>query len=488
MTNKRIRIGKDITISWEINSPMDLVDTDLTIQMKDPRGNKVDIEDFELVDKTISFGLRGTAFAYLGNYTLTLWYKKGEVGQTVVDVVGAFELVGSTEQEDEGCNCGCGALDVSTVDLYGDLTFPIIEGPKGDKGDPGEQGEPGKDGEDGQPGFSPIATVSKSGDTATITITDKNGTTTATVKDGSDASITIDPTPTQDSNNAVSSGGVYQAIASIPAPAPEIFWVTYGTTTATEIQAALDAGKAVMCIHNVTINSNPFTIVYTLESVDRNTYYFISNILNGNYIYRLTLNKNTSIWNNSSSELQQKSIITSTASTNPSDSNYYSALATKNLINAVDNKIEGPWTKLVDTILEEDTTGTGSLFNLGQYCSKLKIIALFPANSSISSNTSCYIALAKDDTISTTLLIGNQPIRPSSTTKVITEYVYEDGIGWQGIIYQFSTASFNEDGNNSYAVTGTNVRGENVGAINLVRIYGNQTPLIAGTKIQIWGK
>mgnify|MGYP006920689058 CR=1 FL=1 len=125
MTNKRIRIGKDIAISWEINSPMDLVDTDLTIQMKDPKGNKVDIEDFELVDKTISFGLRGTAFAYLGNYTLTLWYKKGEVGQTVVDVVGAFELVGSTEQEDEGCNCGCGALDVSTVDLYGDLTFSI---------------------------------------------------------------------------------------------------------------------------------------------------------------------------------------------------------------------------------------------------------------------------------------------------------------------------------------------------------------------------
>lgn len=176
MTNKRIRIGKDIAISWEINSPMDLVDTDLTIQMKDPKGNKVDIEDFELVDKTISFGLRGTAFAYLGNYTLTLWYKKGDVGQTVVDVVGAFELVGSTYQEDEGCNCGCGALDVSTVDLYGDLTFPIIEGPKGDKGDPGEQGEqgvPGQNGEDGQPGFSPIATVSKSGDTATITITDK---------------------------------------------------------------------------------------------------------------------------------------------------------------------------------------------------------------------------------------------------------------------------------------------------------------------------
>lgn len=44
------------------------------------------------------------------------------------------------------------------------------------------------------------------------TNTDNNGTTT---EDGSDASITIDPTPTQNSNNAVSSGGVYNAIITV---------------------------------------------------------------------------------------------------------------------------------------------------------------------------------------------------------------------------------------------------------------------------------
>ena len=43
---------------------------------------------------------------------------------------------------------------------------------------------------DGQDGYSPTATVSKSGDTATITITDKNGTTTATISDGSGGSST----------------------------------------------------------------------------------------------------------------------------------------------------------------------------------------------------------------------------------------------------------------------------------------------------------
>ena len=42
----------------------------------------------------------------------------------------------------------------------------------------------GEKGETGDDGYSPTATVSKSGSTSTITITDKNGTTTASVSDG----------------------------------------------------------------------------------------------------------------------------------------------------------------------------------------------------------------------------------------------------------------------------------------------------------------
>jgi hypothetical protein len=38
-----------------------------------------------------------------------------------------------------------------------------------------------------------------------------------------------------------------QARTNIGATAPEIFWATYGTTTASEIDAAVTAGKAVMC-------------------------------------------------------------------------------------------------------------------------------------------------------------------------------------------------------------------------------------------------
>lgn len=73
-----------------------------------------------------------------------------------------------------------------------------LKGDKGDKGDKGEPGSPGAKGETGakgdtgatgakgDDGFSPIATVTKVGKVATISVTDKDGTTTATVSDGED--------------------------------------------------------------------------------------------------------------------------------------------------------------------------------------------------------------------------------------------------------------------------------------------------------------
>lgn len=78
---------------------------------------------------------------------------------------------------------------------------PGVPGEKGEKGDPGEDGkdgQPGKDGAAGQPGadgadgkdgldgYSPTVSVSKIGKTTTISITDKNGTKTATINDGED--------------------------------------------------------------------------------------------------------------------------------------------------------------------------------------------------------------------------------------------------------------------------------------------------------------
>ena len=64
-----------------------------------------------------------------------------------------------------------------------------IRGPQGQTGDAGVQGpkgDAGADGKDGADGISPTVSISKSGKVTTISITDKNGTKTATVNDGAD--------------------------------------------------------------------------------------------------------------------------------------------------------------------------------------------------------------------------------------------------------------------------------------------------------------
>lgn len=59
----------------------------------------------------------------------------------------------------------------------------VLDGAKGETGDTGATGQTGATGADG---FSPIANVSKNGSIATISITDKNGTTTTNISDGVD--------------------------------------------------------------------------------------------------------------------------------------------------------------------------------------------------------------------------------------------------------------------------------------------------------------
>ncbi len=74
-------------------------------------------------------------------------------------------------------------------------------GPAGPDGAPGKDGSPGKDGADGAPGqdgFSPSASVAETATGATITITDKTGTTTAEIKNGKDGAPGEDGTNGKD--------------------------------------------------------------------------------------------------------------------------------------------------------------------------------------------------------------------------------------------------------------------------------------------------
>ncbi len=76
-------------------------------------------------------------------------------------------------------------------------------GMNGKNGSDGKDGQPGADGKDGSPGkdgVSPTVAVSKSGKVTTVTITDANGTKTATINDGEDGS------PGKDGNGGVHVG------------------------------------------------------------------------------------------------------------------------------------------------------------------------------------------------------------------------------------------------------------------------------------------
>lgn len=76
----------------------------------------------------------------------------------------------------------------------------------------------------GQDYFTPdTPEVTVSDDTATVVQVFNH----APARRGGGGSVTIDPAPTQGSDNAVSSGGVYTALRELPAPTPE----PLGTTT-----------------------------------------------------------------------------------------------------------------------------------------------------------------------------------------------------------------------------------------------------------------
>ena len=86
-------------------------------------------------------------------------------------------------QEEDGAT-------ITITDREGTTTATVYNGEKGDTGATGQNGQDGQDGADGQDGFSPIANVTKVDDMTTITITDAYGTTTAYVYDGIGGGIT----------------------------------------------------------------------------------------------------------------------------------------------------------------------------------------------------------------------------------------------------------------------------------------------------------
>lgn len=84
---------------------------------------------------------------------------------------------------------GVGIADVH-IDGGGDLIIETTDGHMENVGHvvgaDGADGTNGKDGTNGADGFSPVATVTQTASGATVSITDKNGTTTANISNGAD--------------------------------------------------------------------------------------------------------------------------------------------------------------------------------------------------------------------------------------------------------------------------------------------------------------
>ena len=96
----------------------------------------------------------------------------GQTGPAGQDGQAATITVGSTTTGNAGTNASVTNSGTSSAAV---LDFVIPRG---------ADGQNGTNGTDGSDGFSPIATVTQNTGSATISITDKNGTTTATVYDG----------------------------------------------------------------------------------------------------------------------------------------------------------------------------------------------------------------------------------------------------------------------------------------------------------------
>ncbi len=142
-------------------------------------------------------------------------------------------------------------------------------GPRGEQGETGPRGIQGECGADGEDGFSPTATITKEGKVATITITDANGTTTATVSDGEDGSggtwgsITGDIEDQTDLKNALDAKANTSDLATVATSGDYDDLLDKPTIPSKTSDLNNDSGfitKSVNDLTNYTLSSNLSTV------------------------------------------------------------------------------------------------------------------------------------------------------------------------------------------------------------------------------------
>lgn len=165
---------------------------------------------------------------------------------TIIDKDGTTTATVDNGADGQDGADGNGIADISLTSTSGNVDTYTITYTDGTtdtfdvtNGVDGQDGHDGADGQDGADGFSPTATVSKVGDTATITITDLNGTTTATVQDGTQANA---------------------------------FTAEYDTTTYADVKDAYDNDAILICTNDDS--GNPMVLQFVYFDVANEIFYF----------------------------------------------------------------------------------------------------------------------------------------------------------------------------------------------------------------------
>ena len=126
--------------------------------------------------------------------TLPIWAQlQAQIGDLSGLTTKAKEnLVAAINEAAKTGSGGAGSVDMQVSGGYiqysndGGATWENLISVDDLRGEPGKDGDPGEKGEPGADGYSPSATVTETADGAKITITDKDGTTEATVRNGTD--------------------------------------------------------------------------------------------------------------------------------------------------------------------------------------------------------------------------------------------------------------------------------------------------------------
>ena len=126
----------------------------------------------------------------------------------------------------------------------------------------------------GADGFSPTATVTKSGTTTTVTVTDKTGTTTAEVKDGSDATVTKDNIVSALGYEPVKPEGNYELIEEIT--------LTEDTTVVTLSDSLAGYNYLNIFVHSPSTAKWKTVQCDTWDSSGAKYYWFLTGLLNVN--------------------------------------------------------------------------------------------------------------------------------------------------------------------------------------------------------------